>query len=66
MNALEPCVNCEYLYYDCVYAGSIDDDIACKLNLQIGNIECPKFKQYRNKKQYSRKISVDFTHFIEE
>lgn len=49
MNTPKPCVNCTYLYYDCLS----DDDPSycaeCKLGYRLGNKDCKYFKLWESR-----------------
>ena len=50
MNTPEPCDTCKHLYWDC----RCEDDPAytaeCKLELELGNLDCVKYDRDREEK----------------
>jgi hypothetical protein len=47
MNTPEPCGSCGFLYVDCMTEGDDDSSAECIKDLQIGNINCIGYKNYK-------------------
>lgn len=47
MNTPEPCSSCHNLYADCMYENDPTYATECKLGLTMGNVNCPKWVDYR-------------------
>lgn len=48
MNTPQPCVQCKNLHYDTTLKDTPNNFYECKLELPLGNKECPKFEDYKS------------------
>lgn len=46
MNTPFPCNQCDHLYWDTMSEDKVDGYIKCKLDCNIGNPNCPRFKHW--------------------
>ena len=45
-NTPEPCDTCKYLYADCMHKDDPAYDAECKLDMPMGEKDCPKYWNY--------------------
>lgn len=48
MNTPKPCDTCDNLYSDCMSEDNPFYETECKLNFELGNINCPHYKKYKS------------------
>lgn len=54
MNTPEPCCRCANLYWDCLREDDPSDMAECKLGLELGNPNCPKYKYWEERSEDKR------------
>ena len=56
MNTPEPCCSCENLYVNCLYKDCEWYDAECKLDLSMGNKDCPKYEKDKSIIEYENML----------
>ncbi len=50
MNTPKPCDTCKFLYWDCMHEDDPSYSAECMGYLELGKIDCPRYKNWQEKK----------------